>query len=83
MTIEEELNNFEGVIGISLYDSNSKLEAKQFEIGQKLLVLNPYFRFANDCNLTVKVMDEKNLILLRENESFKSLIEKELINYNS
>ncbi|CDW78029.1 tpr domain-containing protein [Stylonychia lemnae] len=68
---DEEINQ---IVSCSIYNMENTYDVRNFQEGQKFVVLDPYFRFGNDCSPFVKIEDKSKLILLQKNKSLKELI---------
>lgn len=66
----------QSIVGVSIYnDVFCKHDESYIEVGQRLVVLDPFFRFASDNSCVIKVTKLENLILLGEGQTFEQLID--------
>eukprot|EP00347_Sterkiella_histriomuscorum_P013029 403366287 len=66
------------VLACSVYKMENIYDIRYFQAGRKFVVLDPYFRFGNDCMAFVKVEDRDKLILLENNQTIDDIIEDAL-----
>eukprot|EP00347_Sterkiella_histriomuscorum_P016032 403354753 len=83
MAQSDNSERLSSVLKCKVSKMDDDFDIRHFQSGRKFVVLDPQFKFGNDCIPYVNIDNIKKLILLEDTQTFDNIIEKVLITKNA